>query len=208
MSRYSLATLRDRFVADADRLAARLATARAASDLVEEAAAAEYCIVALHDAYSRFVRDLLLRSSIGNAVTAGGSKLGAGSLGVVRLSDALNHLRSSWSSPKPGWWEPRWHLQRDATQVARLLDPPNRAVIIGAIGASTNPNEQLRRVRNFVAHRGPSTSDGADGVAVACGAVNWRQPRDIIRIPIAGTGEVLFDQWCRQLKAVGRAAVV
>lgn len=208
MSRYPLASLRDRFEADADRFAARLAAARAANNPVDEAAAAEYCIIALHDSYARFVRDLLLRSSLGNAVTAGGTRLRPGSLGLVRQVDALSHLQSSWSTPKPAWWEPRWHLQRDATQVARLLGPPNRAVIMGAIGATTNPTNKLRHVRNFVAHRGPSTSVNMHGVAVSYGVPDWRQPRDLVAVAIPGSGDALFDQWCRQFKAVVRAAVV
>lgn len=208
MGRFNLGTLEARFDAEATRIAGALAVQRPGGAL--EIEMAEYGLVALQDAWSRFIRDLIIRSSLGNAVTSAGTVIRAGQHGVMRQRDALDLLRRGWSKKgMPSWWEPYWYRVDASTKAITILGPGNGGNIAAAIGSSANPVEDLRLVRNFAVHRLPSTAEDAGAVARGNSSAPWRQPRDIVGATARGglAAEVLFDSWCRRLRVVAAAAV-
>jgi hypothetical protein len=208
VARFDLGTLEVRFDRQVAGIANALSAQRPGGAL--EVQLAEYSLGALQDAWSRFVRDLIIRSSLGNATTASGTILGASKHGILTQRDALSILRSQWTKAgMPAWWEPSWFRVDAATTAVTILAPGNGSNVVAAIGSSANPIDDLRALRNFAAHRLPNTAALADAVRVANRSGSWRQPRDIIGAVARGgaPGEVLFDSWCRRLRVVAAAAV-
>lgn len=210
MTRFALDGLRHRFEEEATALD-RLLAAHVGAGTAEERALAEYCLVALQDSWSRFVRDLILRSSCGNATTSQGRKVRPGPHGLLRLSDALTLLQKSWSKKalQPGW-EPYWHQVSAASRAVTILAIENGGDVVAALGSSANPIDELRAIRNFAVHRLPNTARSASAAAGAfSGTLAWRQPRDIVLYerPGAVGMERVFASWCRRLSVVATAAV-
>lgn len=165
----------------------------------------EYCVIQLQDAWTRFCRDLILRSSIGNANRAGGTKIIAS---IREEHDAVDLLRSRWrggNSRQPPYWEPSWFDTQQAAKALSLLRPGNTNDINAALGSSANPIDELRPLRNYVAHRGPTSN-----AALLAWAVDkhlaWHQPLDLLLQPAAG-GSTRFEEWCVRFLAVAAAAV-
>jgi hypothetical protein len=210
VSRYSLDTLHSRFDADINQVEADFRAARESADRRRVVATGERCVVFLQDSYSRFVRDLIIRSSLGNATTASGTRLPPGARGVLRQSDALAFLRKGWppkKNTKPPWWEPNWYRAKEWGIALRLLKPANSATISAALGSSTSPAEQIRLVRNFAVHRGAGSALGISQVAMGVGVAGaWQQPCDIL---VFSTGGVVcqLEELCARLRAISAAAV-
>jgi hypothetical protein len=209
MSRFQLDWLRLRFDAQAARLEAILATERAGGDPERITVASEYCVIHLQDCWNRFVRDLVMRSSLGGAVRASGARLPPGPRGHLWERDAFDYLRLNWGrTMQKQLWEPDWHETSHASRAIDVLRPPNGNDLKTAFGASANPITEVRPVRNFVAHRGRRTAASIEPVARHYAGPDWRQPRDILNVVIPGSGGVVvFEEWCRRFRAVAAAAV-
>jgi uncharacterized protein YfkK (UPF0435 family) len=213
MSRLVLDELRNAFVGRGADLSAALQEERVGDDSARIVIISEYCVVQLQDCWTRFTRDLIVFASLGNASfgplsSRAGQILGPGVLGVQTFADAVTILRSRWTSgggSKPPWWEPRWFDQRDAIQALKILQPVNGNDINAALGSSANPIEDLRAVRNFVAHRGATSAPRMRAVAQSVGSLGWAQPADVVNTSQAGV--VVFDSWVARLSAVATAAV-
>jgi hypothetical protein len=208
VARFDLGTLEVRFDRQVAKIADVLSAQRPGGVL--EIQLAEYALVALQDAWSRFVRDLIVRSTLGNATTTSGTILRAGKHGILTQRSALSLLRSHWSKGgMPAWWEPSWFRVDAATTAVTILAPGNGNNVVAAIGSTANPIDDLRALRNFAVHRLPNTAALADAVRLANRSASWRQPRDIVGAVAQGgaPGEVLFDSWCRRLRVVAAAAV-
>lgn len=210
MTRFALLDLQLRFDREA-RVLDQLLDAHAGAGSIEERVISEYCLVALQDSWSRFVRDLILRSSLGNATTARGRKLPPGPKGAIRLSEALRLLQKGWAKKaKKQGWEPYWYSVNEASRAATILAIPNSGDVLAALGSSANPIEELRPIRNFAVHRLPSTAANAAAAALGLSkSLVWQQPRDIVLVRrAAATGsERAFSSWCRRMSIVASAAV-
>lgn len=206
MSRFSLGGARDDFAARAGHLSGLLAAVRADGSRSEFCATSEYCIIQLQDTWNRFVRELIVRSSLGHAQRGNGTPLPAGGAGLMKYSDAFACLRRGWPgrSSRPSYWEPRWFDQGDSAKALSILNPANDQEIGAALGAGTNPIQQVRGVRNFICHRGPTSAPEIAAVALALG-VQWEQPSDIVNSSVAGA--VVFDSWITRFSAVAAAAI-
>lgn len=207
MSRYSLAALEDRFSEELDellRIAALVGVGKA-----EAIPTAEYCIVHLQDAWTRFVGDLVLRSALGNATRSGGQPIAPGPLGPITQRDSLTWLRARWQEKgkkKPFYWNPNWFTTKDSDRAVDLLQPTNGQDLKTALGAAANPIEDIRVLRNFIAHRGESSAGKLYPLAQGW-RPGWRQPADLVfHRPIPGV-ETRFEEWCRRLRLVAGAAV-
>jgi hypothetical protein len=204
--RYSLAGLKSRLDDDLDELL-RVARLSDSGD-AEATPTAEFCVVRLQDSWTRFVRDLVVRSALGNACRSGGARILPGPLGIMRQRSAMTTLRTNWpvGGTKPHYWEPKWFATKDSGRAVDVLQPTNGLDIKTALGAATNPIEDIRAVRNFIAHRGEPSASELDRKAHAW-RPDWRQPADLVlNRPGAGL-ETRFEEWCRRLRLVGAAAV-
>lgn len=203
--RFNLAVLQSRLHADIDELLVLAAQASSSAVDAERNALGEYALIQLQDSWGRFVRDLVLRSSLGNASRASGTKIPAGTHGNLRERDARLLLRNSWGTrPMNKDWEPAWTSVNDALRCIDILKPANASDLKLALGANTNPIGELKPLRNFAAHRGHVSAAKLKALAGTWSAV-WQQPSDLA---LAQTnGLYRFDGWCHRFRAVAAAAV-
>ncbi|MGE3842703.1 MAG: hypothetical protein AB7I50_14090 [Vicinamibacterales bacterium] len=202
--RFNLGILSTRLAADLADLTLLADQASGATGR-ERNAIGEYCLVQIQDSWSRFVRDLILRSSLGNASRADGTKIPPGVHGRLFERDARQLLKSKWSAKGMGKdWEPAWTSRDEAGRAIQILQPLNANDIMTALGASTNPITEVKPLRNFVAHRGHVSADKLE-VLAGSWSVTWRQPSDLCLRD--GTGLYRFEQWCIRFQAVANAAV-
>jgi hypothetical protein len=111
----------------------------------------------------------------------------------------------NWGKKKQGkLWEPNWYDQGDGARAASLLDPSNRTTITGALGAATNPIEDLRWVRNYCAHRG---RQAARGIEKRHGSRSvWRTPYAIVSAPRPAPDLTQLGEWVHRFHVVAAAA--
>jgi hypothetical protein len=208
MAGESLARVERRFLAEETRLRWLVVCAESAAEEPCRKAVIEYAFIALSDAWNRFARDLILASAIGGAVTLGGVRLPKTSLQITNRRLALARVRQFFGKPQP-WWEPRWFDPADAGNAATALAIPNSVRVTGAFTASTNPIEDVRWVRNFVAHRGPGTAPRCVAVGTKYGVPDPSSPTQIAlhKLPVApGIDKRLFDIWCGRFVSLARIA--
>ena len=166
----------------------------------------ELCVVRLHDSWARFCRELVIQSAADRPITTTGTIV-IRAPGIGRRSDVIPALRSTYTlAQQQKWYEPRWADAAACIDAAKRLQLANAATISAAIGSTPSPVEHLRRVRNFIAHRGRDTASLLIPVAASIGLKRFRYPEDIIaaRIP---PGMALFMTWTVRLRAIARAAV-
>lgn len=168
----------------------------------------DYSVVALQDAWTRFVRDLILSSATGRARgrdSAAGlaSCIGPGKHGPLAEAESLQILQATWGKKRKGpLWEPHWYDQQESARAVRLLDLQNATIITGGLGAITNPIEELRCVRNFAAHRG---RQAARSIEMVHGPRrHWRRLSRIVESPRASGTQL--HQWVGQFCAVAAAS--
>lgn len=124
------------------------------------------CLVSLWDAWSRFIRYLVLRSASGESIGLSGAVY---SPGLVRteaqvLQDLADNRQGNNFGIVNG--EPKWFNPANLSSVMSFLGLANHHVILGAVGATTvrlgpiavpSPIDEVRKCRNFVAHKAPGT---------------------------------------------------
>jgi hypothetical protein len=203
MSRYDLGSLSVRLDDEITALRGHMQSVDAG--IAEESVTAEYCVIQLQDCWNRFVRDLVLRSALGNANRASGQRIRPGSHGTLLQRSAMVLLRAGWPrGRRPFYWEPSWFDQNHANIAIDLLDPSNGADLKTALNANTNPIEDVRPTRNFAAHRSERSATRF-GPKAQSWLPGWQQPHQVVRQRLAG--ETLFEEWCRRFLAVANAAV-
>lgn len=116
------------------------------------------CLVALWDAWARFLRDAVLTSAQGPTSGLSGSSYVPQ---VARTAaNSLAHLKARGLCGT--YDEPTWHSTQVLSSVVQELDVPNRVTIISGLGVTSvavgagslpNPLEEIRACRNFVAHK-------------------------------------------------------
>lgn len=116
------------------------------------------CLVALWDAWGRFLRDAVLTSCSGPVMGLAGNVYTP----TVPVSEvqALTYLKAQGHCGS--YSEPTWHSTQVLGSVIRALQVPNRTTIMNGIGVVSvavgtgsiaNPLQELRACRNFVAHK-------------------------------------------------------
>jgi len=162
--------------------------------------ACEMTVIRLYDAWARFCRELVILSSLGDVVTAGGQILTRSHPDLVARSVFTPvYLKLSGRS-----WEPRWADATACIRAAQCLSIQNLISVTSALGAANSPAENMRRIRNFFAHRGHSTSTDAMGTTcfLACNKPSVFHLNDYT------TGGVrIFESWTDDLLVVATAAI-
>jgi hypothetical protein len=125
------------------------------------------CLVSLWDAWNRFVRSLLLTCAAGPVMGLSGTTYQPATPRNEATALARIVANKKGTFIKVVMGEPKWF---DATAIADLttvLQVQNATQIVNAITATNvvlgtyvtaNPLEEIRACRNFVAHKGKSTT--------------------------------------------------
>lgn len=173
------------------------------------APAEDGCLVSLWDAWNRFVRGLLLACCGGGVEGLSGSPYHPA---VSRNeAEALAHINANRSGTniKCVRGQPSWYDVTAIADLTALLGLVNAAQIVAAITATNiqlgivtvpNPLEEIRRCRNFVAHKNPVTLGDVQGYTGAH-LVNLRT-----HVRSKRFGVELFSDWKEGCLSIAAAA--
>jgi hypothetical protein len=167
--------------------------------------AREGSVIALHDAWIRFCKNLVLRSAYRQFETRSGRVLSPPK--GRNQTEALAFLASNLASISyKSFGEPTWFIPAATIDAADVLDVPNRSTIAAAIGVSSlrstvsptagvqanaSPPQEVQSVRNYIAHRGKSAAARMSPLMTRHGAGNVLH---LLDAPVAG-GIKLFESW-------------
>jgi hypothetical protein len=164
----------------------------------------EMCVIRLYDSWSRFCRSLIIASAADRPATLGGVRLGRAP-GISHRQDVLPTLRATFPRGKVPWWEPHWGIALDAIDAAQRLRVVNFPQISAAFGVVGSPADDLRRTRNFFAHRSEGTMAWVTNMMASYGLGATARARDLIR-QLVPPGVTVFEQWVHRLRAIARTA--
>lgn len=164
----------------------------------------EWCIIALHDAWVSHCRALVLTSAVAGCETLAGVRVPPVA-GVRNANRAVALVRASLAPKAPAYWEPRWGDAREAIRAAQALGINNFVQVSGALGSTPSPAEDLRVVRNYVAHRNHTTAPAVRRLTNLAGFVD--PTLDGYLIAIVGPLESRYRSWVRELRSIATAAV-
>lgn len=167
----------------------------------------EQCVIQIHDAWARFCRELVLQSAAEVPTTLSGTIV-ARAPGINSRADVLPLLRSTYKGKiaKSKDWEPKWAIATQCIDAIFRLNLANRANLSAAIGISPSPLEDLRQVRNFIAHRSMETSLKVQNVATNLGLARPATADDLL-ISLVPPGVTVFRSWVHDLETIAQLAV-
>ena len=176
-------------------------------EIEKEAFAAEMCVVRLHDAWARFCRELVVTSAYAEPTTASGTKIPRVQ-GIRRRSQVIPKLLSTY---KRRTQEPSWYLARDCIDASSRLQVANHIAISSGIGLSfptlsVSPNDQLRMVRNFFAHKNWDTAREVRQVARSLDVPNNDNP-STLPTTLIPPGITVFAFWVNCLRSMAYLSV-
>ena|SRR5271157_515227 len=160
----------------------------------------EMAVVRLHDAWSRFCRELIIISASERTLTLGGLQLKPLNAAINTRAAVVPFLLSTY---KKRTYEPKWGDATECIDAARRLSIMNLATVAAALGAINSPANDIRNVRNFYAHRGK----GAAQRAVATNLFsNPTRPVVFELSAYTSGGKRVIESWVERLLAVAIAA--
>lgn len=128
--------------------------------------AREGCIIHLYDLWGRYVRAVVLTSTVRDCRTVDGMVFERKLDSYRKANEQLHQSRRSIVNFSHG--EPSWHLPGSALDAIAVLAPRNNTALRAVIGATITssatgsaqgqPITVLAATRNFVAHKGKSAA--------------------------------------------------
>lgn len=161
-----------------------------------------YCILRFYSEWERFVEDVIFVSAVRRPITGSGVRLDVAAEVLVRGSfrDAL-----AWSCAPRNGRRPKVIYWGDASRVVPIVSRmglSNAQSVVGSLGASNSCADDLRKLRNFVAHRNPDTWEKASEV---CSIGSVGDVSNYLGEYVPG-GARRFSAWCRNLEILAVAA--
>jgi hypothetical protein len=156
------------------------------------------CVIRLLDAWARFCRELVLRSASEQPLTVGGTRLPLAP-GITGRKDVLRVLRTVYTKFP---WEPRWIDPQSCLKAANILKIPNYATVSSGLAVSPSPVEDLRKLRNFLAHRNEGTAAEVHTAASNIGIAPTANVIGILQSVPAGSGLNVLRTWVEQLQTM------
>jgi hypothetical protein len=164
---------------------------------------AEMCVIRLHDAWSRFCRELVLLSAACRPLSASGRPVPLAP-GISSKANVFAKLQKSHR--KPPFWEPRWGDPSECIDASNVLRLSNRAEISLGLGLTPSPVDEVRRIRNFMAHRSKSTADYLREIAIMYHLQGWPIAAQLLHLTLP-SGVALFSEWVSNLQYQARVTV-
>lgn len=205
MPRYFLKDVYDKFSKEVDWLLLDFEKAihnlKANSTDKSARLAAEMAVIRLHDSWARYSREIIVLSAGGKPFTVNGSRVPLAP-GVRHIPDVIPKLISSYRRRD---YEPQWARSQEAVDAAQRLKIQNFTTVSAALGATNSPAEEIRPLRNFLAHRG---RDSAMKVRVQTIFLpSYRVRVEDIAGAFVPPGITRYEQWVANLKHVALAAI-
>ena len=158
----------------------------------------EMCVIRLLDAWSRFCRELVLKSASEQPLTVGGSRVPLAP-GITGRRDVLKVLRTVYTKFP---FEPRWIDAQACFRAASMLKIANYSTVSSGLAVSPSPVDDLRKLRNFLAHRHEGTAGEVHAAAANIGIAPTSDVIGILRSNSAGTGLNVLQTWIEQLQTM------
>ena len=167
---------------------------------IQQHSVVELCVIRLHDAWSRFCRELVVTSAYAKPLTAQGNRVPRAS-GVQRRDQVIPKLLATYKKRSQ---EPYWYLTDQCLDAAGRLKVSNYSAISSGIGLSfpdmsPSPNDQVRLVRNFFAHRHQESADKALEIARNLHIPGVTHPRSLV-VATVPPGILVFRLWVNRLR--------
>lgn len=124
--------------------------------------AAEKALIQIQIEWEHFVRDLILDSATGQFANGSGS-VSSGRYPGRRSREAAAHKLVALSKRQ---FEPYWYLPAEAINAAIRLDVSNSQQIAAELGVTPWPIDELRHLRNFIAHKSKRSALSVRGTGI------------------------------------------
>ncbi len=165
---------------------------------------AEMSVIRLYDAWARFCREIIVLSAGGRPCTANGYRLPPVP-GINEISEVIPFLFDSYPRRYRPRFEPNWARPDKAIQAGQRLNIPNKFTVEAALGATNSPAENLRPVRNFLAHRGKNSANRVRNQ-------NFVSTTDKVNVEsiigkLVPPGIMLFEKWVLDFRSVALASI-
>lgn len=138
-----------------DHVGTRISNLRALDQSLERRYELERLLMELQLTWEHFVRSSILDSATGQYVNSNGPVSSLKFKGIATRELASYALISTYKKRKK---EPEWYLPNKAIQAADNLKLSNYTEIATYLGTTPWLIEELRHVRNFIAHRSKSSA--------------------------------------------------
>jgi hypothetical protein len=147
----------------------------------------------------------VLASAGGRAQTLGGVPIGRSPILARNESplEALRNTNTTWT--RRAVWEPKWFDPSGAIDAAARLRISNFPDFSAGLGATSTVPEDLRLVRNYLAHRHRTTADKLVDIRRRGGMPATVRPEEIPRW-ILGDGTVVITAWAAELVRLAQQA--
>jgi len=166
-----------------------------------EQLACEMAVVRLHDAWTRFCRDIVIVSALGNTNTLSGTRLARCTSAITDRNSVVVYLLSKYKKRR---YEPRWGDVQECLDAANLLGLTNFTTIAAGLGAANSPAEEIRHVRNYYAHR----KDGSALKAMGTGLFPLVKKPEVAELAkYTPGGQMVIESWVQRLMAVATASI-
>ena len=161
-------------------------------------------VIQFHDAWARFCRELVVLSAYAQPLTAHGQRLSRAP-GIQNRHQVIPALLSTYHRRK---YEPSWDQPGDCIDAARRLQVLNYSTIFAGLGLSLTPSpiDQVRYVRNFLAHKNAENARRVAQVAAEFGLTNVRVP-EVLVMSVVHPGVSVFIQWVHRLRLMAWLAI-
>ena len=190
-----------RLKGELDWLEREFLQAAAAGNFRRNHLACEMAVIRLHDAWARFCRELVVLSAFGRTVTLSGVFLPPCHPSVKRCHLVIPRLLAT--PGKKYRFEPRWADATECIQAAQRLAVANFPTISAALAATNSPAEDIRKVRNFYAHRIKRTAQESRTTNL----FSHRTRLEVFDLTGYTTGSVrVIESWANNLNLVAIAA--
>jgi hypothetical protein len=208
----SLSETTDRFTAELDQIESMFYKCRGHSSVegyVNYIPTEEGCLFALWDAWSRFLRSLVVTVSAGPTESLAGVTYAP--VAVRTEADVLAYLFANKRGQNYRFvnMEPNWHDERAISDIVTVLALPNASTIIGAVTTTSvilgpivvpSPITEIRTARNFGAHKNWKTLTDI----TAYGGGSFSNLSDHMRKRRSGVEA--FSEWKESLEAIAASA--
>ncbi len=164
--------------------------------------AQQMIIIRAVDSWGKYCRSIILESCYATPKTESGTVV-TRAAGILSRSDALAKVSQRYY--RPPHREPSWHVPSEAIGAARYLGINNFTSVSLALGSTPNPIDDLRILRNSLAHRSMHAINRMNQVILNYGykGLDAQEFLTMTKLP----GILIFEDWMMTIRGIARAAI-
>ncbi len=163
----------------------------------------EMSVIRLHDSWARFCEELIVVSSYACPNSLNGMHVPK----VPRVRSRQVALTQAMVRTRRGRRKPRWADANESISAAQRLGIVNFPNVSAGLGLTPSPVDDLRRMRNFFAHRNVTTAQHVRNIAHSIGAPTQTRPTDLLGWLQPPSGVSQFETWVIRLQQMAYIAV-